>query len=149
MTMEAYAFCARPIKSIEDWQASIDALGFDLRLRSARDLADHRGHLPALWRGREAGLEFGACAFAELAETYDDIDLGGPWPYAYAFYFAALPSCVGTWLALAACLTLTDGVAFDPQEGRILRPGEAARYAQDTENEVDRIESGEVGRTPS
>ena len=149
MTMEAYAFCARPISSIEEWQASIDALGFDLKLRQAADLAYHRGHLPALWRGREAGFEFSACAFAELEETYEDIDLGGPWPHAYAFNFATLPSCAGTWLALAACLALTDGMAFDPQEGKILRAEESVRYAQDTENGVDQIESGRVGRKPS
>ncbi|TXM73522.1 hypothetical protein FV222_14930 [Methylobacterium sp. WL103] len=149
MTMEAYAFCARPIGSIEEWQASIDALGFDLKLKPARDLAYHRGHLSALWRGREAGFEFGACAFTELAETYEDIDLGGPWPYTYAFNFATLPGCAGTWLALAACLALTDGIAFDPQEGKILRARESVRYAQDTENGVDQIESGQVGRTTS
>jgi hypothetical protein len=45
--MEAYALCHRPISSILEWQASIDAIGFDLALKSDQIPPAVSGHLPA------------------------------------------------------------------------------------------------------
>jgi hypothetical protein len=33
MSMEAYALGPRPLAGVSDWQAGLDALGFDLQLR--------------------------------------------------------------------------------------------------------------------
>lgn len=141
MTMDAYALCDRPMRSVAAWQTAIDELGFGLTLRSDRDLATAFGHLPALWRGREAGFEGSAVPVSELMETYPEIAFGGPWSCAYAFHFATFPAAVGTWFALAACVRLTGGIAFDPQEGLLLTAGQAARYATDLEAEVLALEA--------
>ena len=136
--MEAHALCDRPLRSVSEWQAAIAALGFDLTLRSDRDLASATGHLPALWRGHEAGFECSAFPPSDLIETYPRIDFGGPWSCWYAFYFHTMPGLAGTWMAVAACVAATGGTAFDPQEGLLMNAERAARYARDIVADVER-----------
>ena len=138
MSMGAHALCDRPLRSISEWQAAIDASGFDLTLRSDRDLASSSGHLPAFWRGDEAGFECGTTPLSDLTETYRKIDFGGPWSCVYAFYFHTLPSAAGTWMAVAACISVTGGMAFDPQEGLLLNLDQAMLYAREIVADVQR-----------
>ena len=115
MSMEAYVLCSHPIGSLEEWQGAIDALGFGLRFRAGGGLSGHAGHLPAVWRGQEAGFELYSCSSEDVAELSEDLDLdlGGPWPFGYAFRYGGISGCVGTWFAVAACLQLTGGIAVD------------------------------------
>jgi hypothetical protein len=149
MTMEAYALCERPISSIAEWQDAIAVLGFDLTLQSDGVPPDTSGHLPALWQGREAGFECSTIPFSDLAETYPETSFGGPWVCVYAFYFATFPSCAGTWIAIAAALARTGGIAFDPQEDNLLTAEDAVRYAHETLASIAALEAqfgGPLGR---
>ena len=146
--MEAYALCHRPISSILEWQASIDAIGFDLTLKSDQIPPAVSGHLPATWQGREAGFECSVIPFSDLSETYPETDFRGPWAYAYAFYFATFPACAGTWIAIAAAPRLSTGVAFDPQEGKLLTAEAAIRYAHEAVASTARLEA-QFGRNTS
>ncbi|MCJ2095383.1 hypothetical protein MKK67_23195 [Methylobacterium sp. J-072] len=76
-----------------------------------------------------------------MAETYPETDFRGPWAYAYAFYFATFPACAGTWIAIAAGLRLSGGIAFDPQEDKPLTAEAAIRYAHDTVVSIARLEA--------
>ncbi|MCJ2140031.1 hypothetical protein [Methylobacterium sp. E-066] len=78
MTMEVYALCRQPMSSILEWQAAIDAIGFDLTLKSDQIPPAASGHLPATWQGREAGFECSVIPFSDLAETYPETDFRGP-----------------------------------------------------------------------
>lgn len=147
MTMEAYALCGRPIPGVSEWQATIAALGFDLTLRSDGVPPARSGHLPAIWQGREAGFECATIPFAELAETYSDTDLGGPWACVYAFTFATFPACAGTWIAIAGGLALTGGIAFDPQEDTVLTAEGAIRYAHEALASIAALEAQSGGPT--
>ena len=65
--------------------------------------------------------------------TYPEIDFGGPWSKAYAFYWSTLPGCLGAWIAAAVYARETQGILFDPQDA-VLYPADAAiRSAQETE----------------
>ncbi|MCJ2125800.1 hypothetical protein [Methylobacterium sp. J-077] len=148
MTMEAYALCQRPISSILEWQAAIDAIGFDLTLKSDQVPPAVSGHFPARWQGREAGFECSVIPFSDVAETYPETDFGGPWACVYAFYFATFPACAGTWIAIAAALRLSTGVAFDPQEDKLLTAEAAIRYAHEAVASIARLEA-QFGRNTS
>ncbi len=138
MSMGAHALCDRPLRSIAEWQSAIDALGFDLALHSDRDLVSDHGHLPAVWRGHEAGFECSMNPVSELVETYREIEFGGPWSCDYAFYFHTFPGAAGTWMAIAACVTATGGLAFDPQEGLLMNAEQARGYALQVVADVER-----------
>ena len=140
MTMEAYALCPRAISGVAEWQAAIDALGFDLSLRTEKIPPATIGHLPAMRRGRESGFECSVIPFSELRETYPTIKFGGPWRCVYAFYFATIPACIGALMATAACVKLSGGIAFDPQQGRLLTAEQAARCARDTTAQAEDLE---------
>ncbi len=147
MSMETYVLCSHPIGSLEEWQGAIDALGFGLRFRAGGGLSGHAGHLPAVWRGQEAGFELYSCSSEDVAELSDDLDLdlGGPWPFSYAFRYGGMSGCVGTWFAVAACLQLTGGIAVEGEEGKILKPEEAIPFAWETEVSMMRMERDMVG----
>lgn len=133
MSMEAYALCSKEISSFQEWQAAIDEFDFSIELHFRDKISESQGYLPATWQGLEAGFECSKFSFSELAEVYPRIDFGRPWPFAYAFYFHTLTGCVGTWFALAACVKLTGGIAYDPQAGRLLSADDAIHYARKTE----------------
>ena len=75
---------------------------------------------------------------SDLVETYRQFDFGGPWSCVYAFYFHTLAGAAGTWMAMAACITVTGGTAFDPQEGLLLNVNQARRYAREIVADVER-----------
>jgi len=132
MTMEAYVLCPRPMSGVTEWQNAINALGFELALEVEQIPPVTRGHLPATWQGRQAGFECSVIPLSDLTETYPEINFGGPWACVYAFYFAAISSCAGVWIAVAACVRQLDGIAFDPQEGHLLAGEDAIHYAHET-----------------
>ncbi|TXN60595.1 hypothetical protein FV228_22810 [Methylobacterium sp. WL18] len=132
MSMDAYALCPRPLTSRSEWQAAIDALGFDLRLGSEKIPPASSGHLPAMRKGRETGFECSVIPLSDLTETYAEIDFGGSWPCVYAFSFGAISKSIGALIAIAACVKLVGGLAFYPQEGRLLTADQAVEYARDT-----------------
>jgi hypothetical protein len=141
MTMELYALCARPIADVSEWQSALDACGFDLRLRAEKIPPASKGHLPAVWRGHEAGFECGSMSVSELRDDYSDVDLGGPWACVYAFYFATYASCAGALMAAAACVRVTDGVAYDPQENRLMTAEQVVRCARDTVAAIEQLDT--------
>lgn len=147
MTMEAYALFERPLSSVSEWQAAIAAIGFDLTLQSDAVPSARSGHLPAIWQGREAGFECSTIPFSDLVEAYPDVDFGGPWACVYAFDFATFPACAGTWIAIAASLAVSGGLAFDPHEGNVLTAEGAIRYAHETVASIATLEAQFGGPT--
>ncbi len=139
MSVDFYVLCTRRLASLEEWQTSIHELGFDLTITSQCNVASMEGFLPATLRGVEAGFECCPLSAEELTETYDDIDFGGSWPFAYAMYTTSFGGCVGALIAAAAIAKLTDGLAFDPQESLVMKPDDAVNYARSTEADFLKI----------
>ncbi|MCJ2088741.1 hypothetical protein MKK88_22565 [Methylobacterium sp. E-005] len=130
MSMEAIAFCTRPLSDVAEWQAALEAVGFDMTLDVDRIPPDSTGYLPATWQGREVGFECSVIPLSDLTETYPEIDFGGPWACIYDFYFSTFPGCAGAWMAVAACVNRSGGIAFDPQDSSLIVAQDAIRYAQ-------------------
>jgi hypothetical protein len=140
MSMEAYALCRRPLASVSEWQGGLDALGFDLQLRSERIPPALSGHLPAMRRGRGSGFECSIIPLSELRDCYRDIDFGDAWSCAYAFYFGTLSEAIGALMAVAACLTVVGGLASYPEDNRLLTADQAIQYARDTIPGIEDLE---------
>jgi len=140
MSMEAYALCPRPLAGVSDWQTGLDALGFDLQLRGTAIPPASSGHLPALRRGRASGFECALIPFSELKDTYPETDFAGSWPCVYAFWFGTIAESIGAVMAITACVKLVDGLAFYPEEGRLLTADQAVRYARETVPAAEELE---------
>ncbi|WP_336488497.1 hypothetical protein [Methylobacterium nigriterrae] len=141
MSFEAYIFCDKVIHSVSEWQRHINDLGFPVRIESSRELMSSKGHLPAVWSDREVGFEFGPIDRDDVIETYDDVDLGGPWTHAFALYWNTLPGFIGAWVCAAAYAKAVNGIVFDPQESLVLHPIAAARHAQAAIDTLPKIEA--------
>lgn len=140
MSMEAYALCPRPLAGLSDWQTGLDALGFDLQLRGTAIPPASSGHLPALRRGRASGFECALIPFSELKDTYPETDFARSWPCVYAFWFGTIAESIGAVMAITACVKLVDGLAFYPEEGRLLTADQAVRYARETVPAAEELE---------
>jgi hypothetical protein len=148
MTMEVYALCPRPLAGPSEWQAGLDALGFDLRLDTDSIPPASSGHLPATRRGRESGFECWDSPLSDLTETYPRIDFGGPWTCVYAFYFGTISGSIGALMAVAACVHQVGGLAFYPEDGRLREADQAVQYARamvPATEDLERQLGGEAG----
>jgi hypothetical protein len=145
MSMEAYALCRRPLASVSEWQAGLDALGFDLQLRSEQIPPALSGHLPATRRGRASGFECSIIPLSELRDYYPDIDFGDSWSCAYAFNFGPISETIGALMAIAACVNVVGGLAYYPQDNRLLTADQAVQYARDMVPRIEDLEEGLVG----
>lgn len=141
MSMDYYVLCDIPLSSIQVWQNSIMELGFDMTINQDQAIDLLKGFLPTTWRGQPAGFEFSTIPVRDLFETYDDIDFGGTWPFAYVMYASSLPSCGCALIAAAAIVRKTGGRVFDPQDELIMEPDEAARYAARVERDILQLQS--------
>ncbi|WP_379040054.1 hypothetical protein [Methylobacterium marchantiae] len=120
-----------------EWQAAIDALGFDLKLDgTADDLVEELlGHLPAAWREVEAGFECyvnGEEGTLDLVESNDGFDFGGPWTCSLEMSYAQEPSIAGTMMAGAAYAQATGGILWEAEGGEILTADAAVAMAHRT-----------------
>lgn len=141
MSQEGFVLSNRTLSTQAQWQERISALGFDLTLQSTQDIQERHGHLPAIWNGREAGFECGPTNLAEIVEIYRAINLRGPWTYAFAFHWTTFGGCAGAWIAMTAYAEATDGVVFDPQDGKTLTAKAAMRAARQIEMDFPRVEA--------
>ena len=94
----------------------------------------------ATWQDREVGCEFGPIDREDVINTYDDVDLGGPWLHAFALYWNTLPGFVGAWVCAAAYAKAVNGIVFDPQESLVLCRDAAVRHAQSAIDTLPQIE---------
>ncbi len=137
MTVDLYMLCDRPLTSVGEWQTAIDKLSFDIQLPTDLDVETARGALTASWRGEPVVFEFWPSDFEDIKETYPDLDFGQTWPNAYVTYTgASFGGFAGAVMAGVALVHCTGGRFFDPQDGRIMKPDEAVRFAHQTIDEV-------------
>lgn len=124
MSMEIHVLSDKRLASISEWQAAIDAEGFDLKLDSEVELALASGFLPATLRGKQSGFESYHDDFDELKETYSDVPYfqsSPAWKHVLSFRWGSLAhEGVSVFMAATAYAKATEGVVFDPQEGRVL-----------------------------
>jgi hypothetical protein len=119
--------------SMAEWQAAMDADGFDALLYQAAVFEDLQGFLPVRLDG--AGTGFEVChedseALAlELSE--EGWDVGGPWKCAMSLYFGGDPrELIAVFAAAGSYARITGGVVFESEEAKLLQPGEVIEMAR-------------------
>jgi hypothetical protein len=135
MAMEIYVLSNRRLASIAEWQRAIDAEGLALRLSDDVSFGTMSGFLPVRMEGRRTGFECDHWEPEDVIGGYSEIDFDHAWKYVLAFrWIGDFDELQSVWMAAAAYATATDGVVFDPQEGKIL----TAAKARDAVREIER-----------
>lgn len=141
MSMEAYVLSDRRLASMADWQRSIDAEGFKLRLSKERPFDGLRGYLPAILGEKQAGFECDHWDADRLMDEYPEIHFGHRWTHALAFRWGAdLNACQAAYMALAAYVKASGGIVLDCEEGKLLTPQQALDIARKMESNTPAIE---------
>jgi hypothetical protein len=133
MSMELHVLLSKSrLPDVRQWQAAIDALGFDVKLDSSLKIGINTGFLPAKFMGRDSGFEFDISPASEIKETYSEFadafaerDVSGNFRWG-----GDLNEMASALVASAALTKLSDGICFDPQEGACLDSASAVEQAK-------------------
>jgi hypothetical protein len=124
MSMEIHILSDRLLTSIAAWQAAIDAEGFDLKLDQEVQLQTTSGFVPAMLHGKLSGFECYHDDFRELKASYSDVPYFKScpdWKQVLSFRWGSLAhEGVSVFMASAAYAKATEGVVYDPEDGKIL-----------------------------
>ena len=119
MSMELHVFLSKSrLPNVRQWQAAIDALGFDVKLDPTWTETDS-GFCPAKFKGRDSGCEIDVWPASDVTEGSPELEseLGGR-DWSVNFRWGGDLTEMACALVAAAALTgLADGRLFDPQEG--------------------------------
>ena len=138
MAMHLCVLCNDRLESIAQWQKSISAEGFPLRLSAAGP----ERNLVAYLRDEETSIEYGVHDFSEIEGTYNHVKFGGNWTYAIAFTWSSdFAEEIAAWMAATAYARATEGVIFDQQEAKIFTPGQSLKIAHEIERRRPAMEA--------
>jgi hypothetical protein len=138
MAMHICVLCDQRLDSIAEWQKSVDAEGFPLRLSDA----DPERNLAARLRDEETSIEYGFYDFRELKDAFKHVNFERDWKYAVAFTWSSdFAEEIATWMAAAAYARATNGVIFDEQQGKIFTPEESLKISRDSEQRRPAMEA--------
>jgi hypothetical protein len=127
MSMEICVLSDVRLASIAEWQTSIEAESFPLRLPREKPLSkSDGGNLRVQLRDKETMIEYSVVEFSELEEMYRNVNFGRVWTYVIAFIWSsAFAEEIAAWMAATAYARATGGFVFDEGEGKLLTPTEA------------------------
>jgi hypothetical protein len=138
MSMQICVLADSRLGSIEEWQKSIDAEGFPLRLSDD----DPNRNLVARLREEETEIEYDIHDFQELKDTYKSVNFGRDWKYTIAFTWSSdFAEEIAAWMAATGYARAVDGVIFNEQEGKLFTPSEAAQIVRDIEQRQPDMET--------
>jgi hypothetical protein len=138
MSMQICVLADSQLSSIAEWQKSIDAEGFPLRLSDP----EPNRNLVARLRDEETSIEYGIYAFNELKDTYQHVNFGHDWKYVIAFTWSSdFAEGIAAWMAATAYARATDGIIFDEQEGKLFTPDESLQITRDIEQRWPEMEA--------
>ena len=120
------------LPDVRQWQAAIDALGFDVRLDPSLMVGSGGGFVPACFNGRDSGFEFDTSSAIDVLKVCPDFEreFGGCDCSANFRVGSDLTELACAMIAAAALARLGEGVLFDPQEGACLGPTDAVEQAR-------------------
>ena len=131
-----YALSARRLASGAEWQQAIRSAGFSLELATDVALPAVNGFLPARLQDVQTGFECYNDHASALLEAYPKIRLEQRWIFAFGFRFGGnFNELLAAWMAATAYARATEGVVFDPQEGKLFTPSEAIEVTQRIEKD--------------
>jgi hypothetical protein len=132
MSMELYILSERRVASITEWQHSIDATGFAVRLSTDRSFAALQGALPVLMNGTLSQFECDHRDVEEFKQTYPEVQFARAWKCALAMCWGAdLDAAFCAYVAGIGYARATDGAIFDSQEGAVVTVERAIKTANE------------------
>jgi hypothetical protein len=138
MSMQICVLTDSRLNSIVEWQQSIDAEGFPLRLSGS----EPGRNLVAQLRDEETSIEYGIYDFGKLKDTYRHVNFGRDWKYVIAFTWSSdFAEEIASWMAATAYARATDGIIFDEQEGKLFTPAESLEVTRDIERRRPELEA--------
>jgi hypothetical protein len=144
MSMELYVLLSSSkLPTVQEWQTAIHVHGFDLVLDPTLNLHTDAGFTPAIYKGQETGFEFDLSPASEIADSYSIVgDLLEARDRSANFRWGSeLSECAAATIAAAVLATLSEGIIYDPQEDVAYRDAAAITIAQQTVQNIDRLQS--------
>ena len=144
MSMELHVLLSSPkLPTVEQWQTAIQAHGFALVLDPDLNLQADAGFTPAMYKGLETGFEFDISPASDIADSYSTVgDLLERRDSSANFRWESdLSECAAATIAAAVLATISDGIFYDPQEDVAYHDAAALIIAQQTLQEIDRLQS--------
>jgi hypothetical protein len=130
------------LSAIAEWQKSIDAEGFPLRLDYDKPLAEVQGFLPANLNGIRTGFECHHVKPSYVIDTYPEINFDHAWRYVLAFiWIGDFNEMRAAWMAATAYALATAGVVFDENAGQLLTGPQAAQAVRQIERDMPKLEA--------
>ena len=137
MSIEIYCLSDSPLSSISEWQQFIDALGFPLRFSSDVPFDKVGGSIVAQLRGNRTSLEYRFEDPKQLMNFYSNVNFGHDWKYNLTLpWISGFDGLDVAWMAAASYAHATDGIVFDPQEGKVFNSEEALHVIRDMERDA-------------
>jgi len=134
MSIQICVFSDSHLNSIGDWQQSIDAEGFPLRLSSGQPFDRHSGTFTARLRENPVSFQCRMRKAGGMFRFYKEIKFGHDWTYVLALpWISGFDGLDAAWMAATAYARATSGVVFDPQESKLFDPTEARKAIKEME----------------
>jgi hypothetical protein len=143
MSIEFHVLLSHPgLPTVQEWQIAIQAHGFDLVLDTTLNLHTDAGFTPTLYKGQETGFEFDLSSASDIADVSSEVGdlLEGRDLSANFRWGSDLSECAAATIAAAVLATITEGILYDPQERAAYRDVAAITVAQQTVQQIDRLE---------
>ncbi|MFD2185137.1 hypothetical protein [Rhodoplanes azumiensis] len=142
MSMEIEILSDLYLKTVSEWQGSIDAIGFPLRLDPTISVEDIGGFIPVRLGETPTGFECYRDDANEVVQSLGLSNSGRAWRFALGLRWKGdLNELQAAWMAAAAYAAATDGVIFDYEEGKIYLPSEAVAQVQRIRRDVPHVEA--------
>lgn len=149
MSMEIEVFSNRRLTTTAEWQRAIGIERFPLRLDADVKLENSRGFIPAMLDDSKTGFE---CFHDDAREAMSALGQKFFYPWRFAIGIRWVGSRVdelqAAWMAATAYAAATDGIVFDCEEGKSLKPQEAREVIHRIKQDIPRMKEliAEVNR---
>lgn len=143
MSMSLYIFTDRPVGSISEWQAAIEADGFDAKLYEPAVYEELEGFLPVKLDGAGTGFEVYhedcAALIGELESN--GFHIGHPWNHAISFHWGGdFRELIAAYSTAGSYARATQGIVLDSEAGKVFDPAsvlaEARKMAIELKDEL-------------
>jgi hypothetical protein len=142
MSMELEILSDIQLKSLDEWQRSIDAIGFPLRLDPNIRVEDIGGFIPARLGETPTGFECYQDNANEIVQAIGISNVDRAWRFALGLRWKGdLNELQAAWMAAAAYARATKGILFDYEEGKVYQPSEAVAQVHRIERDVPHVEA--------
>ncbi len=133
MSMEVLVlFAIQNAPNLEEWKSALAAREIPISITEQVDISTHSGFLPMRLEDEESGLHFLIDDYADLAANIPllkDVSLENPVVYSLG-YGGRLDEAVVALYSAYALTVEFNGLAFDPQTGAFIDPGELLAVAK-------------------